>query len=95
MKEESRASWGALSQKNLLRPFKHIVAQDMKRFKTRNFDFENEHSDNDFGPQHLVHSLVTSALDAKVDHRVGQAAAHVELQGEVVDTLRVLWKDQV
>ena len=44
--------------------------------------------------QHLVHSLVTSALDAKVDHRVGQAAAHVELQGEVVDTLRVLWKDQ-
>ena len=58
---------------------------------TRNFDFENEHFDNDFGPQHLVHSLVTSALDAKVDHRVGQAAAHVELQGEVVDTLWVLF----
>lgn len=42
--------------------------------------------------QHLVHSLVTSALDPKVDHRVGQTAAHVELQGEVVHTLRVLWK---
>ena len=40
--------------------------------------------------QHLVHSLVTSPLDPKVDHRVGQTAAHVELQGEVVHTLRVL-----
>ena len=45
--------------------------------------------------QHLVHSLVTSTLDPKVDHRVGQAAAHVELQGQVVHALRVLWKHRV
>ena len=44
---------------------------------------------------HLVHGLVTSTLDPKVDHRVGQAAAHVELQGEVVHPLRVLWKQEV
>ena len=38
----------------------------------------------------LVHGLVTGALDAEVDHSVGQAAAHVELQAEVVHALGVL-----
>ncbi len=36
---------------------------------------------------YLVHGLVAGALDAQVDHGVGQGAAHVELQGEVVYTL--------
>ena len=39
---------------------------------------------------YLVHGLVTGALDAEVDHGVGQAPAHVELQAEVVHALRVL-----
>ena len=38
----------------------------------------------------LVHGLVTGALDAEVDHGVGQAAAHVKLQAEVVHSLGVL-----
>ena len=38
----------------------------------------------------LVHGLVTGALDAEVDHSVGQAPAHVELQAEVVHALGVL-----
>ena len=38
----------------------------------------------------LVHSLVAGALDAEVDHGVGQTAAHVELQAEVVHALGVL-----
>ena len=38
----------------------------------------------------LVHGLVAGALDAEVDHGVGEGPAHVELQGQVVHTLRVL-----
>lgn len=38
----------------------------------------------------LVHGLVAGALDAEVDHGVGQTAAHVELQAEVVHALGVL-----
>ncbi len=37
---------------------------------------------------YLVHGLVAGALDAQVDHGVGQGAAHVELQGEVVHALK-------
>ena len=36
---------------------------------------------------HLVHGLVALALDAEVDHGVGKGPAHVELQGQVVDSL--------
>ena len=39
---------------------------------------------------HLIHRLVTGPLDAEVDHGVGQAAPHVELQTEVVHPLGVL-----
>ena len=42
------------------------------------------------GYTNLVHGLVTGALDAEVDHGVGQTAAHVELQAEVVHALGVL-----
>ena len=38
----------------------------------------------------LVHGLVAGALDAEVDHGVGEGPAHVELQGQVVHTLGVL-----
>ena len=38
---------------------------------------------------YLVHSLITSPLYAEVDHCVGQGPAHVELQGQVVDSLGI------
>ena len=38
----------------------------------------------------LVHGLVAGALDAEVDHGVGEGPAHVELQRQVVHTLGVL-----
>ena len=36
---------------------------------------------------HLVHGLIARVLDAQVDGRVGQGAAHVELERQVVDAL--------
>ena len=39
---------------------------------------------------YLVHGLVAGALDAEVDHGVGEGPAHVELQGQVVHPLGVL-----
>ena len=38
---------------------------------------------------HLIHRLVTGPLDAEVDHGVGERPSHVELQGEVVQSLGV------
>ena len=38
---------------------------------------------------HLIHCLVAGALDAQVDHGVGERPSHVELQGEVVQALGV------
>lgn len=37
---------------------------------------------------YLVEGLITSTLDAQVDHGVTQGASHVELQGQVVDPLQ-------
>ena len=39
---------------------------------------------------YLVHGFIACPLDADVDHGVGEGAAHVELQGQVVDTLKKL-----
>ena len=39
---------------------------------------------------YLVHGFIAGSLNAEVDHGVGEAPAHVELQGEVVHTLGVL-----
>ena len=36
---------------------------------------------------YLIHGLIASSLDADVDHGVGQGATHVELEGQVVNTL--------
>lgn len=38
---------------------------------------------------HLVHGLVTGVLQGQVHHGVLEGATHVELQGDVVDTLQV------
>lgn len=37
---------------------------------------------------HLVCGLITGVLQSQVNHGVLQSAAHVKLQGEVVDTLQ-------
>ena len=39
------------------------------------------------GVAHLVHGFVASTVDADVDHGVLQGSAHVELQGEIVNSL--------
>ena len=37
---------------------------------------------------YLIKSLITSSLDSQVDHGVGEGATHVELQGQVINSLK-------
>ena len=37
---------------------------------------------------YLVHGVVARALNANIDHRILEGAAHVVLEGEIVNTLK-------
>lgn len=53
-------------------------------FQTEDF----QRTEREIGP-HLIGGLIAGVLQRQVHHGVLKCAAHVELQGDVVDTLRV------